>query len=137
GSGNALEVSSNVAFSGAIEYAGTVPGFAGRILGYYLTSGAYRVPVLTGNLANAEITIAGAEVTGTGTDQHGADTDAAALGEQATYEDLGWDFAQDWGFDAALGHPVPKYINPGDLPDRITTTFFGDPSTHRAFTWYS
>ena len=137
GSGNNIEISGNVAFSGAVDYRGTIPGFAGRILGYYQAGGAYRVPTLSKNLANAEITVGGSPVTGTATDQHGADTTAAALGEQATYEELGWDFAQDWTFDADLDHPVPKFVNPGDLPDRITTTFFGDPTSQRAFTWYS
>ncbi|WP_162893344.1 DUF2341 domain-containing protein [Microbacterium halotolerans] len=137
GSGNNIEISGNVAFSGEVDFRGTAPGFAGRILGYYQTSGAYRVPTLSKNLANAEITVGGSPVTGTATDQHGADMTGAALGEQATYEENGWDFAQDWTFDAALGHPIPKFVHPSDLPDRITTTFFGDPGTQRAFTWYS
>lgn len=136
GSGNAATLSANVAFSGSIEYAGAVPGFAGRILGYYLTSGSYAIS-LSDNLADASITVGGSTVTGTRTDQNGEDTSAAALGEQSTYETLGWDFASDWTFDEDLGHPVPKYVNPGDLPDRITTTFSGDTTTQRAFTWYS
>lgn len=137
GSGNNVEISGNVAFSGAVDYRGTVAGFAGRILGYYQTSGAYRVPTLSKNLANAEITVGDSTVTGTATDQHGADTTTAALGEQATYEELGWDFAQDWIFDADLGHPIPKFVHPGDLPDRIATTFFGDSTSQRGFTWYT
>lgn len=137
GSGNAIEVSGNVAFSGSVAYTGEAAGFVGRIIGYHQTSGAYRIPVLTGNLANADIAIAGSTVTGTSTDQHGADTSAAALGEQATYEGIGWDFAQDWTLDEDRGHPVPKFVDAGDLPDRITTTFYGDPQTQRAFTWYA
>ncbi|GGD72410.1 hypothetical protein GCM10007269_14440 [Microbacterium murale] len=137
GSGNAIEITDNVAFSGGVDYRGTAPGFAGRILGFYQSDGAYRVAKLSGNLANSQIAVAGSPVAGTATDQHGADTDAASLGEQATYEELGWDFAQNWTFDADLGHPVPKFVHAGDLPNRITTTFFGDPTAQRAFTWYA
>ncbi|WP_378040852.1 DUF2341 domain-containing protein [Citricoccus parietis] len=137
GSGNNTQIAENVAHSGEVVYSGTVPGFAGRILGYHQTEGDYRVPVLENNLANEEIPVSGAAVSGTATGQNGADTTAAALGEQATYEDLGWDFNEDWFFDAELGHPVPLFIMDGDRPNRITNTFYGDSQTQRAFTWYA
>src|SRR5690606_11152828 len=108
----------NVAFDGSIAYTGRVDEFTGRILGYTGYSGW----TAADNLANAAITIEGATVTGPGTKgQHGADTSAEALGQQATYEAIGWDFATTWRFDAELGHPVPKYIMPGEVPNRITT----------------
>lgn len=137
GSGNAVTIRGNVALSGSITYTGTVPGYVGRVLGYYQTSGAYAVSVLEKNLANSAITLSGDTVTGTATNQNGADTSAAELAQQGTYEGIGWSFDTDWTFDKTLGHPVPKYVRVGDRPNRITATFTADSSTERSFTWYS
>lgn len=132
--GNGSTFTKNVAFGGSIAYDGKVDGFAGRIIGY---------PALAGwsasdNIANAAITIGGNTVTGPGErNQHGTDRTAAQLSDRATYEALGWDFAEDWRWDDALAHPVPKFVLPGEIPNRVTTTFFGDAATGRAFTWYS
>ncbi|RBQ18332.1 hypothetical protein DP939_20925 [Spongiactinospora rosea] len=124
----------NVALSGSIAYRGGIDGFAGRIVGYT----GYEGWTAENNLANAAITIGGKTVTGPGTrNQHGTDTAAEQLAQRATYEKLGWDFAEKWSWDAELGHPVPKYVSAAEAPNRITTTFHGDPGTQRAFTWYS
>ncbi|HIZ37882.1 MAG TPA: DUF2341 domain-containing protein [Candidatus Ruania gallistercoris] len=137
GNGNDASISGNVAFSGEVTYTGEVAGFAGRILGYYQADGPYRVPDLSNNLAAADIPVAGQPVTGDADGPHGADTDAEQLAEESTYTDLGWDFEEAWRFDEGRGHPIPHFVPEGDRPSRITTTFFGDPQTQRAFTWYS
>ncbi|MEE6281715.1 metallophosphoesterase [Georgenia sp. MJ170] len=136
GHDNSVSVERNVAHSGDIAYSGTVPGFAGRILGF-VGPDSYRVASLRDNLALDSIRIDGATVTGAHDDQNGADTSADDLQEQATYEAIGWDFAEDWRFDAELGHPVPHVISDDQRPNRITTTFHGDSQTQRAFSWYS
>lgn len=126
--------SGNVAYSGSIAYSGKVDGFAGRIVGYT----GYDGWTASDNLANAAITVGGATVSGPGTkNQHGADATAEALGQRETYEQLGWDFAAAWRFDDQLGHPIPRYVMPGEVPNRVTVTFYGDAATQRAFTWYS
>jgi hypothetical protein len=137
GSGNSITVSGNVALSGSITCTGTVAGFAGRIVGYYATSGNYKVGTLTNNLGNAEIKVGGSTVTGTATTQHGADTTAADLALKATYVGLGWDFSEQWMWDNSLNHPVPRFVEDSQKPNRITTTINGDPGTGRGFTWYS
>jgi predicted phosphodiesterase len=124
----------NVALAGSIDYTGKVDGFAGRVIGYT----GYDGWTAQDNLANAEIAVGGQTVAGPGTkNQHGTDTTPEALAQQATYAARGWDFAEKWRFDDELGHPVPKYVSPAEAPNRITTTFYGDPGTQRAFTWYS
>lgn len=124
----------NVALSGAIDYTGKVDGFAGRVVGYT----GYDGWTAQDNLASTEITVGGQSVSGPGTrSQHGTDTAPEALARQATYAARGWDFAERWRFDDELGHPVPKYVSAAEAPNRITTTFYGDPGTQRAFTWYS
>src|SRR5690606_1229094 len=45
-------------------------------------------------------------------------------------------FTDDWRWDPAAGRPLLKYVLPEEYPNRITTTFHGDPATQRAFTWY-
>ncbi len=55
---------------------------------------------------------------------------------KSTYVDLDWNFADSWRWDAEAGLPVIKYVLPTELPNRVTTTFYGDPTTGRAFTWY-
>lgn len=126
--------SGNVALDGSIGYTGKVDGFAGRIVGYTGYSGW----TAQNNRANAGIPVGGAPVVGPGPNaQHGTDTTAEQLAQRTTYEALGWDFAEAWRWDEELGHPVPKYVMPGETPHRVTTTFFGDASTGRAFTWYS
>lgn len=136
GRNNAVAVEANVAYSGDIAYSGTVPGFAGRIVGY---SGPaeFRLASLTGNLAFDGILIGGNTVTGAADDQNGQDTTAEQLQQQATYEAIGWDFADDWRFDDQLGHPVPKFVTGHQRPNRIATTFYGDSQTQRGFSWYS
>ena len=73
---------------------------------------------------------------------------AAQLGEQNTYEALGWDFENIWTWSAALGHPVLKNVTvPAEpyepKPDNsvqftsLVTTFAGDAKTSRAFTWHT
>ncbi|WP_129783356.1 DUF2341 domain-containing protein [Promicromonospora panici] len=124
----------NVALSGGIGYTGRIDGFTGRVVGYT----GYDGWTAQDNLASTAITIGGQPVDGPGTrNQHGTDTAPEALARQATYEALGWDFAERWSWDAELGHPVPKYVSSDEAPNRITTTFYGDPGTQRAFTWYS
>ncbi|WP_127818430.1 metallophosphoesterase [Microbacterium sp. CPCC 204701] len=126
--------SGNVALSGSVAYSGLVDGFAGRIVGYT----GYDGWTASNNLANASIPVGGATVSGPGMkNQHGADTSDEALGQRATYEELGWDFASAWRFDDQLGHPIPRYVMPGEVPNRVTVTFYGDAATQRAFTWYS
>ncbi|MCT2581834.1 metallophosphoesterase [Actinophytocola gossypii] len=136
GNGNEIVVERNVAFAGGIAYEGETANFAGRILGY-VGGDPYRVASLADNLALDTIRVGGATVTGRADDQNGADTTAAALGEQATYEGVDWDFGSDWTFDAALGHPVPKFVTDDQAPNRIATTFHGDSKTRRGFSWYS
>ncbi|TDE29540.1 DUF2341 domain-containing protein [Nonomuraea mesophila] len=132
GAGSAF--TGNVALSGTIAYTGRIDGFAGRIVGYT----GYDGWTAQDNLASDAITIGGRTVTGPGTkNQHGTDTTAEQLARQATYEGLGWDFAGAWSWDGERGHPVPKYVSSDEAPNRITTTFHGDPGTRRAFTWYS
>ncbi|MEV4571338.1 DUF2341 domain-containing protein [Nonomuraea sp. NPDC049419] len=124
----------NVALAGTIAYQGKIDGFAGRVVGYT----GYDGWTAQSNLASGAITIGGNPVTGPGTkNQHGTDTAAEALARQATYTALGWDFAEKWSWDAQAGHPVPKYVSSAEAPNRIATTFYGDPGTQRAFTWYS
>ncbi|MEV0611954.1 DUF2341 domain-containing protein [Nonomuraea sp. NPDC050404] len=124
----------NVALPGTIAYTGKIDGFAGRVVGYT----GYDGWTAQDNLASGEITIGGQPVTGPGTkNQHGTDATADQLARQATYAALGWDFAGKWSWDGTLGHPVPKYVSSAEAPNRITTTFHGDPGTQRAFTWYS
>ena len=73
---------------------------------------------------------------------------AEQLGEQNTYEALGWDFENIWTWSAALGHPVLKNVTvPAEpyepKPDNsvqftsLVTTFAGDAKTSRAFTWHT
>lgn len=132
--GNNSAFSGNVAYAGAIDYRGTVDGYVGRIVGYTDLGGWSG----TDNVANSAITVGGATVVGPGVkNQHGADRTAAQLAERATYEELGWDLAAEWRWNDELGHPVPRYVMAGELPNRVTTTFHGDASTGRAFTWYS
>jgi len=128
--GAGSSVARAVAFSGEVDYQGPADGFAGRISGS--ADGDLR-----DNLANEEILVAGSPVAGGRDGVHGADTAAAALGEQDAYEELGWDFAEEWYFDDGLGHPVPRFIRDGERPNRIATTFHGDPQTQRGFSWYS
>lgn len=132
--GNGSSFTGNVVRSGAIEYTGRIDEHVGRIVGYTPLAGW----TASDNLADAGVTIGGQTVTGPGArNQHGTDRTAAQLAERATYETLGWDFDADWRWDETLAHPVPKYVTAGELPNRITTTFFGDADTGRAFTWYS
>lgn len=135
GRGNKVTLEENVALDGEIGYEGTTAGFAGRVLGY--VADGYGLSALEDNLANEEITVAGQRVTGRADDQNGADTTAAALALQETYEQVGWDFATDWTFDEALGHPVPKYVADDEAPNRVTVTVHGDTTSRRGFTWYS
>ncbi|GGI09160.1 DUF2341 domain-containing protein [Isoptericola cucumis] len=124
----------NVVRGGSIAYSGKVDGFAGRVVGYT----GYEGWTAIDNLADAAITVGGETVAGPGTrNQHGTDATAERLAQRATYEGLGWDFAGAWEFDDEAGHPVPKYVSSAEAPNRITTTFHGDPATRRAFTWYS
>ncbi|WP_308800030.1 DUF2341 domain-containing protein [Agromyces silvae] len=132
--GNGSSFTGNVAYAGSIAYGGRVDGFAGRIVGYTDLGGW----TATDNVGNAAITIGGSPVTGPGVkNQHGADRTGEQLADRSTYEGLGWDFGENWRWDDALGHPVPRFILPGELPNRVTTTFHGDGATARAFTWYS
>lgn len=135
GSGNSVAVEANVAHSGDIAYTGEVPGYAGRIVGYHQPGTEYELDALSDNLGGEDITIGGAAA---GDDeQNGTGASAAELRSQETYEGLGWDFTEDWTLDEDRGHPVPRYIDAGDRPDRITTTIAGDPQTARGFTWYA
>ena len=137
GSGNSAGVEDSVAHSGDIDYSGEVAGFAGRIIGYHQPDGDYAVDPLDGNLGGEDILIGGASTAGGDAQQNGTDASASELQSQETYEDLGWDFTEDWILDADRGHPIPRYIDAGDRPDRITTTIAGDPRTGRGFTWYA
>ena len=106
GTPNSGRYADNVGLGGAIAYEGGIDGFVGRMIGFT----AYDGWTAENNLASTDITISGAPVEGPGTkNQHGTDTDPAALAEQETYEELGWDFRNTWTFDETLGHPVPQY----------------------------
>ncbi|WP_284249168.1 DUF2341 domain-containing protein [Litorihabitans aurantiacus] len=133
--GNDSRFTANVVRDGAITYGGTVDGFAGRVVGYTALAGWSAAS----NLAASDITIGGAPVAGPGTrDQHGTDATTQELADPATYSDLGWDLEGRWRWDEERGHPVPAAASfGGESPNRITTTFHGDTSTGRAFTWYS
>lgn len=126
--GGGATVERAVAFSGEVGASSADDG--GRIAG--VAEGALR-----DDLANETILVAGSAVTGARDDRHGADTSEADLGTQGTYERLGWDFSEEWFFDDELGHPIPRFIRAGERPNRIATTFHGDPQTSRGFSWYS
>lgn len=66
-----------------------------------------------------------------GDDEDGLDEHA-----KATYPGLGWDFVDAWMWDLATLLPKIKYVAPEEMPNRITSTFYGDPGTQHAFTWY-
>ncbi|MBR5536809.1 MAG: metallophosphoesterase family protein, partial [Clostridia bacterium] len=67
------------------------------------------------------------------------------LGEQATYEALGWDFEGVWVWSEELGHPVldgfevPSKFVPGEqkTPASLVTTFADSPKTTRDFSWWT
>ena len=67
------------------------------------------------------------------------------LSQQATYEDIGWDFENTWTWSNTLGHPVLKvFAEPSSYdpyaqktPASVVTTFVNSPKTTRAFTWYT
>ncbi|PYF97292.1 protein of unknown function, partial [Georgenia satyanarayanai] len=131
--GTGSTITRNVALGGVVDYIGAIDGFVGRIAGYTGHDGW----TAEENLANVEITIGGETVTGPGTkNQHGTDATPAQLADKATYEQLGWSFTDDWRWDPDAGRPLLKYVLPEEYPNRITTTFYGDPATQRAFTWY-
>ena len=136
GSGNSATVEENVAHSGDIAFTGDVPGYAGRIIGYHQPGTEYELDSLRDNVGGEDIAIGGAAA-GDDAEQNGTGASAAELAGQETYEDLGWDFTEDWVLDEDRGHPVPRFIDAGDRPDRITTTIAGDPQTERGFTWYA
>ena len=61
---------------------------------------------------------------------------------QKTYEALGWDFEDTWGWSDKLGHPVLQGqtvpADPDDAkkyPASVVTTYVDSPKTSRAFTW--
>lgn len=67
---------------------------------------------------------------------------ADALGDPATYKNLGWDFETTWGWSETLGHPVlggqTVPVDPDNLkkyPASLVTTYVDSPKTSRAFTW--
>ncbi len=62
--------------------------------------------------------------------------DGADVHTKSTYTGLGWDFVDVWMWDVATLLPRIKYVAPEEMPNRITSTFYGDPQTQRAFTWY-
>ncbi|MFS3127801.1 DUF2341 domain-containing protein [Nocardioides sp. Bht2] len=127
-------VRGNVVVAGEVEHPDAAAGRAGRIVGDVGGAGAW---VAEQNLANSAITVAGAPVDGPGTrGQHGTDTTDQGLAVKSTYVELGWNFVDTWLWDATARTPKIKYVLVEDLPNRITNTFYGDPSTQRAFTWY-
>lgn len=66
----------------------------------------------------------------------GDDSDGLDEHQKSTYSQLRWDFVDAWMWDLVTRLPHIKYVAPEEMPNRITTTFHGDPQTRRAFTWY-
>jgi uncharacterized repeat protein (TIGR02543 family) len=66
----------------------------------------------------------------------GDDGDGLDEHTKSTYSGLGWDFVEAWMWDVDTLLPRIKYVAPEEMPNRITSTFYGDPGTQRAFTWY-
>jgi len=77
------------------------------------------VPTYTDNLSLDTSTVNGQVVTdGTATNRQGANRTAEQLAEQATYEAIGWDFAEVWTMDAT-GRPVLRAVpETVDLPEQ-------------------
>ncbi len=103
-----VSVRENVVVGGAITYSGSPTVKAGRVMG----TTAIRTPAsaftLTDNLVNPAFTIGGTVPTAPGQyGEHGTDASAEALAQQTTYEGIGWDFTDEWRWDAELGHPIP------------------------------
>ena len=96
----------NVSYSGSITAPSPTDGFLGRVIGFT----AYDGWTAENNLANSEILINGQPVQGPGTkNQQGSDTTADQLAQQATYEQLGFDFVNNWQWDDNTQQPYPKY----------------------------
>ncbi|WP_244931177.1 metallophosphoesterase [Nocardioides sp. W7] len=78
----------------------------------------------------------GPETTVSGNVVVGDDGDGLDEHTKSTYTGLGWDFVDAWMWDVDTLLPRIKYVAPEEMPNRITSTFYGDPETQRAFTWY-
>jgi len=125
--GDATSVSNNVIHGGSVSA-------GGRVIGDISGDGAWTA---TDNLANTGITVAGATVSGPGEKKrHGTDASSGELQNKETYTGIGWNFIDSWRWDADAHRPVIKNADPEKSPNRITNTFYGDPMTRRAFTWY-
>ncbi|WP_210649044.1 metallophosphoesterase [Nocardioides sp. SYSU D00065] len=128
-SGDGTVVRRNVVHGGS-----TTGTSAGRVLGSTSGTGDWTV---ADNLAERTVTVSGSTVTGPGErNQHGTDVTAEQLRVRSTYRDLEWNFVDTWRWDTAALVPAIKYVTAAEQPNRITTTFHGDPTTRRAFTWY-
>ena len=128
---NTVTLRGNVAYGGSITTTGNnEKEDFGRI---YAFTGFQSSLTLNNNLACGDITFngstAGSEI------QNGRTVSADALGEQATYEDIGYDFTLMWKMEN--GHPMPQPFSYGnDQVNRLTATIYGDPATQMGFTWY-
>lgn len=136
GYSNNVTYRSNVAYGGSITIEGNVATQnVGRIYGY-----TYYSQNLTNNLACENITINGEVVTDSHSKQ-GSSVSAEALIEQATYEQIGWDFDLYWTMNDGTAYPE-KYPLPGSFTypegqiDRLTAVITGNQGRSIGFSWY-
>lgn len=124
-------ITRNVVLGGTVSSADA--GLAGRVAGDLRATGwsAER------NLASVATVVNDAPITASDdAARHGEDASEAVLTAKATYDDLAWDFMDGWRWDTADRRAYVKHLLPEEMPNRITTTFAGDPTTQRAFSWY-
>lgn len=123
-------ISGAVALDGSlVQGSGQSASYIGRILGQSNTSVGSKAPTLTNNLANSAITVSGATVSGTATDRQGLSTSAAALGQQATYAGIGWDFTSIWTMDATAARPTLAAVPEKTAPPTPTPTPTDEPTS--------
>jgi hypothetical protein len=124
-------VDENVVLAGSVARPTIDTDGAGRV------GGALAAELGADNLANTGVSVNGTEVAGPGTrNRHGQDATSTRLSEKDAFVSIGWDFVDDWRWDATAKRPRIKTILPEEMPNRMTVTFYGDPQTQRAFSWY-
>jgi uncharacterized repeat protein (TIGR02543 family) len=126
-----------------VEASVTAADVAGGVAAQVASGGAVRNNLVregtTATAARADAVVGhdvGPDTTVLGNVVVGDDSDGLDEHAKATYTALGWDFVDAWMWDLATLLPRIKFVAPEEMPNRITSTFHGDPQTRRAFTWY-
>ena len=116
---NGTRMTGNVALSGSLTGNSNLARICGR------NNGVTESTTYQNNLACADITINGSTVSGgAANNKNGQDKTADELKQQATYENIGWDFENIWAMQN--GRPVLKNVPEVTVVDASATQIDSD-----------